>query len=527
MDDKDEILEEFDNEEEFDEEDRVLAELKENYTLLCNIIGQPTDKTQPSVDLSKIEELINKKIPDTLSENAPEDFYKLYADFKAEYEKFHDFILYDKLIGKNIVALGGGFSSGKSSFLNSLMDGIEVLPCDTNPSTSVPTYIIHDEGNSAQGINVFDAKVKLEPSQIGEIAHGFGVLTDEKGKMIMGETSLGHVMNSVFVSTELQPYEHIAFLDTPGYSKPDSAEYSIRTDAEIARCQLNAANYILWFIQSDLGTITKEDIAFINTLREDTPKLIILNKADKKTASDLKKIIAQIKATLDTKGIRYIDVLAYSNCVDTIFDHELQQFIASNHKRVLTQLDKWNERQQEANFARNFKVLFTRCKEYYEQKIDERSKQLNRLNTSITRLMGEEIEDEILEPLQLIVREAQKNVNTLNEIKTNLKKVQDEFFTEIKYIGDRVGIKMPEPSEIDLMQDQMQSPLQLMESYYRKHGIDTHADDVADMLKNMFDGIEPVINRRAGGTVYKNELLETLQSMCQIKPGDIRINKMV
>ena len=81
----------------YDEE--VYEKLMANFTLLCNIIRQ-NNGNQLKVDLSKIEEIINKKIPDTLKKNAPEDFYELYTDFKSEYEKFRDFILYDKLIGK-------------------------------------------------------------------------------------------------------------------------------------------------------------------------------------------------------------------------------------------------------------------------------------------------------------------------------------------------------------------------------------------------------------------------------------------
>ena len=103
----------------YDEE--IYEKLAGNFELLCNIIRQKSDGQQLKADLSRIEEMIQKKIPDTLKKNAPEDFYELYTDFKSEYEKFRDFILYDKLIGKNIVALGGGFSSGKSSFLNALM----------------------------------------------------------------------------------------------------------------------------------------------------------------------------------------------------------------------------------------------------------------------------------------------------------------------------------------------------------------------------------------------------------------------
>ena len=61
---------------------------------------------------------------------------------------------------------------------------------------------------------------------------------------------------------------------------------------------------------ADAGTITEEDIKFIKTLREDIPKLIILNKADKKVGRP-KGYYCQIKSTLDIKGIRYIDVILH------------------------------------------------------------------------------------------------------------------------------------------------------------------------------------------------------------------------
>ena len=92
----------------YDEE--TYEKLIKNFELLCNIIKQNIADNKLKVDLSKIEEIINKKIPDTLKKNAPEDFYELYMDFKLEYEKFRDFILYDKLIGKNIIADKNGFA---------------------------------------------------------------------------------------------------------------------------------------------------------------------------------------------------------------------------------------------------------------------------------------------------------------------------------------------------------------------------------------------------------------------------------
>ena len=503
----------------YDEE--VYEKLLKNFELLCTIIQQNTSGNQMKADLTKIEEIIKKKIPETLKKNAPEDFYELYTDFKSEYEKFRDFILYDKLIGKNIIALGGGFSSGKSSFLNALM-GKSVLPADIDPSTSVPTYIVKGEKHEVLGINVFDTKVQMQPRDIKKIAHGFGELEDDDEKVTESVT-LGHVLKNIFFSTPLQKYENIAFLDTPGYSKPDSEKYSAKTDEQISRGQLNSSNYILWFVQADAGTITEEDIKFIKTLREGIPLLVIVNKADKKNLQDLKDIISKIKSSMDLKGVRYVEVFAFTSKMEQIEDEKLKAFIEADTEKIRHQIETWNQQIYESNFAKNFKKIFVRCKDFYEEEIDEESRKLTRLNTSITKLAAEDIETEILEPLQQMVKEAQRNVNELKGISKKLKELQDEFFTEIKFVADIVGISMPEPSEIDLLQDKVQNPLELIEEYKKQKGIQTDKS-VIDMLQGIFDGIEPIINKCAGGSEYKNELLDVIMSVCDINPEDIRIN---
>ncbi len=507
----------------YDEE--TYEKLAGNFQLLCNIIRQKSEGEQLKVDLSRIEEMIQKKIPDTLKENAPEDFYELYINFKSEYEKFRDFILYDKLIGKNIIALGGGFSSGKSSFLNALM-GKRVLPADIDPSTSVPTYIVSGEKHEVLGINVFDAKVQMQPKDIRKIAHGFGELEDEEEEKVADAVTLGHVLENIFFSTPLHKYDRIAFLDTPGYSKPDSEKYSAKTDEQIARGQLNASNYILWFVQADAGTITEEDIKFIKTLREDTPKLVIVNKADKKNLKDLKEIISKIKASLDIKGVRYVDVFAFTSRINQVEDEELCSFIEADTEKIKKQIESWNRQVYESNFARNFKILFVRCREFYEDEIDEESRKLVRLNTSITKLSVEDVDSEILEPLQSMVRDAQKTVNELKDIREKLKELQDEFFTEIKFISDVVGIAMPEPSEIDLLQDNVQNPMELIAEYKKEKNIQTDPS-IGDMLQSVFEGIEPVINKRPGGSEYRDELLDVILAACNVETEEIHIHDCV
>lgn len=502
--------------------DEVNEKLLDNFELLCNIIRQNISGNQFKVDLSKIEEIINKKIPDTLKNNAPEDFYELYTDFKSEYEKFRDFILYDKLIGKNIVALGGGFSSGKSSFLNTLM-GKRVLPADIDPSTSVPTYIVKGNKHEVMGINVFDSKVEMQPRDMKKIAHGFGELEDDDDEKVTDAVTLGHVLENIFFSTPLHKYDNLAFLDTPGYSKPDSEKYSAKTDEQIARGQLNSSNYILWFVQADSGTITEEDIKFIKTLREDIPKLIIVNKAERKDWSNLNDIIEKIKSTLATKGIRYVDVCTFTSRLEQVEDEKLKEFITKNIEKIKKQLENWDSQIYESNFARNFKILFVRCREFYEDNINEESRKLTQLNTSITRLASEEIDFEILEPLQRMVKEAQKKVNELKNISKELKELQNDFFAEIKSISDLVGIAMPEPSEIDLLQDKIQNPRLLIDKYKKEKGI--HMDNfAADLFQDMFADFIPEIMKSAGGSQYRSELLNVMMEVLSTRSEEIHVN---
>ena len=313
--------------------------LLENYKLLCNLVAQRGESNQYKVDLSKVEDFINNKISEKLRNYTPDEFDELFTNFKSEYEKFRDFTVYDKLIGKSIVAIGGEFSTGKSSFLNTLMKK-PVLPADIEPSTSVPTYIVRGETHEVVGINIFDTKIRMEPKDIRKISYGLELVGDDE--QIADEVTLGHILESLCFSTPLHKYDNIAFLDTPGYSKTDSEHYSAKTDEQVARGQLNSSDYILWFIQPDTGTIIEEDIKFLKTLREDIPKVIVVNKADKENLSDLKKIIDKTRTTLNINGVRYVDVFAFTSRLERVKDEELKKYIKENKVNLKKQIKEWN-----------------------------------------------------------------------------------------------------------------------------------------------------------------------------------------
>ena len=460
------------------------------------------------VDLTKLEKMLHEQLPEELEQLAPPNFPELYFDFKAEYEKMRDFMLYEPLIGKHIVALGGGFSSGKSTFLNTLLD-TKVLPAKIDPSTSVPTYIVAGEETKVQGINVFETKMDLALEDLKVIAHGFGRIADDEDEVVSDEITLGHILKNLFLQMPSQTFENIAFLDTPGYSKADVATYSTKTDEKIARAQLNTADYILWFVPADAGTITEQDIHFIKTLYEEIPLCIIVNKADKKTDSDLALIVDNIKQVLDLKGIRYTNVLTFSRKKHQDYDKP----------HILSQLAQWNQAVHEESFAYNFKKLFVSCQEYYEAQISEENRRLNRLNKALTLA-----EDEIQDYLMSLVTEIKMRVQLLKETLKKLKTVQDNFFTELKIVADQIGIRMPEPEEIDLLQDKAQDAHKIVQAYKQKHHIKENYD-IEAILRTTFTATVPKFFEQPGQKHYANVLAEVLEKELNVAPEDVKFHE--
>lgn len=470
-----------------------MESLEEQIDLLKRIVTPNQGKENLPADISRVEKIIKEEIPNALEKQAPANFPELYFDFEYVYSRFYDFLLFDKLIGKNVVALGGSFSSGKSSFLNSLM-GKSVLPAKISPSTSVPTYLISGEDINAFGINEFDAKVPLTLPDIKAIAHGFGASDEEANNEGI---TLGHLLRSLFIATPLVTYKHIAFLDTPGYSKADSASYSARTDEKIAHVQLNSSSHILWFVPADAG-ITTEDINFLQGLDRDIPKLIIITKADKAPSPEaLSKVKEKVKSTLDMRGVPYEDVLTFT----------MRKKFACDSDAIKEYLNKLDESQTQADFAHSFKKLFVGCRNYYDDSIDSDNLSLSRINQALT-LVGDNAD--VNGYLSSLAANTKEHITSLKGARESLRKLQQEFFAEIKIVADKVNIYMPEPSKIDLVQGETTDPAAVVHSILQKRNLSVNPATLESMRRKLAE-ITPKINDLAGGTNYKQTLVAMLK----------------
>jgi len=428
-----------------------LDKSEEAFDLLASLLKNTSNKESIYFEhLNEINKLIEVDLIEFSKKDSPPHSANLFIDLKYEFEKFIIFTEFSKLASKNIVGIGGAFSSGKSTFLNSFFGRKGLLPAEIDPTTSVPTYIINGKADKISAINKFNQNIALNENALNAITHDF----TKKYKL-----SMSSLLKSIYIEIPQQEYENLVFLDTPGYSKPDSESYSAATDEKIARAQLNSCNYIIWVIDSENGTIKDSDLNFLSSinLEREIPKLFIINKAELKIG-EIEDVVKEVKEALIQKTINFIDVIPYSR-EKNLFPIE----------KIKNNLNEWNKGKIEIQFAKNFKKFFMAFFKYFEQKKYEANKILMNLNPSIMSVGGDNAD--VYESLNYLKTETIKKINNIEENVKEFEALKYKFFKTVKEIGDKVGIPLPEPKDIDLLTDKIRLLTDILKEYKKAHKI--------------------------------------------------------
>lgn len=475
--------------------------LENQFSLVKKLIAVKTEKNDLLDEAHKIEDIIKTDLPKELEMEAPPDLPALCFDLQEVYEQFEDFLVFQDMIGKKIVALGGGFSTGKSSFLNTLLseqseEKVRLLPTDTAASTSVPTYLMHaEEEESIRAINLFDSRITdLTSDDVRILAHGF----EQKSQL---GVSLGQLIQRMFISTPQQPYAHIAFLDTPGYSKPDTKDYSARTDEQIAKEQLNHSDFILWFVNGSV--LPQTDIDFLKQLAPHIPKAVILNKADKVLThgmEDYRETIESIKKDTARNGITIQGVWGFTR------SPRWQKEIASDIEAIHDLLESLDEPQEKSRFGHDFMKLFVECEKYYRKELSEESARLQRVNNVMLLSDNEEIRSS-LQDSQLILTD---RIRKLKQAQENLETQKALFFETVRAVAKKVHIDIPTPSELELAEESAGDPSLLLARMLKKSG--KREDPVMVMkLKKALGGMNGQGSALPGSSGYQDHLCQVLK----------------
>lgn len=235
--------------------------------------------------------------------------------------RFPSLLLPEKLEETNgrksiTVAACGGYSSGKSSFLNNLLNTGNALPTGIEPVSMVNTYIncgSDFKRMSVKGCNVKDELVSLNREVLDCIQHS------SKSKVYVASV-LKTLYIDLPVFNERRFLDGLTFIDTPGYNNSEAANNENgKTDKDTALEAMKNADAIIWCIDTETGTISKNDIDILNDAigeNADTPYVIVFTKMDKKPVDEFIGILkAADKVCHNSMREQPVDILGYS-CVD-------------------------------------------------------------------------------------------------------------------------------------------------------------------------------------------------------------------
>lgn len=241
---------------------------------------------------------------------------ELLADAPALHDKF-------------LVAVAGGFSSGKSSFVSSFMarEAATLLPTDIKPVTAIPTYVMPGEALVIEGHTFKGAHVPLTPEAYGNLTHDF---IAEMG------CNVKEIMPYVVLQSPMPRLKHLAFIDMPGYNPAQSEVVDTAADQSIASAALTEADAVIWLLGLDSnGTLSGDDITFLLEHADASkPLYVVLNKADLRPENAVIQILAEIKNNLDSVGIVCEGISAYSALWGKELFHD-----GKSLQEVLTQWD--------------------------------------------------------------------------------------------------------------------------------------------------------------------------------------------
>ena len=276
----------------------------------------------PNVDTDTYWETINDAYNKPVRGKSLNEYLKDNRDNLLNRDFEHDLNNYCRQLSWNLstrentehtqIVVAGGFSSGKSSFLNRLTNSTNLLPTGVEPVSVVKTYLYCSRNNrsiSVKGVNQKNVLVNLNPGVLQAIQHA------KKSNIY-----LASVLDKLFVEIPSQKLDGLVFIDTPGYNNSDKANQSNgKTDRETALEALGEGNVLFWLVDCERGTTVSNDIEMIKQFNG--PKLFIFNKADKKGVYECKKIVENAAKSLYEEFPKedIIDVIAYSTLDNKIY----------------------------------------------------------------------------------------------------------------------------------------------------------------------------------------------------------------
>ncbi len=421
---------------------------------------------------------------------------------------------YPSLFQKSMVAVGGGFSAGKSSFLNHLL-GLN-LPIGLDKTTAIPTYCLKGE-----------REVLMGRSQNGGVVELPDFSFDHK-TLNAFDFDLKSIMPFMILSAPL-PFKHLCFIDTPGYN-PSNQGYT-GGDRQASEEYLANAKYILLVIDCQHGTIQSDDLDYLQELYEEHGKqvFIVLNKADRKTKNDLEKIATNIREILEDKGVEICGIGAYSSKnYEKCKEINENSSIFTPLEGFLCSLDKKSEKQNEIlSVLYEVHLAYERAIEQDADQFKRYQKALHSIKLDLMQKGFDDFSDASFNKIESLKKEfseqersKRENLEKLNQVINLFKKSVDKVFDSVSAFTFEKYKEENDDENDDEENYQEFEEIKKMVLYSRDLGL---------FYLDCYDLSKKEIKKQRKNVDYDNELLQldySLKNLLRLKGFKERNNEV-
>ncbi|EGK8089500.1 hypothetical protein IO411_001152 [Campylobacter lari] len=412
-------------------------------------------KKETNNNYKAFEELIENDYKNFASKARLKEELNSFMDLQSIKNELLRVVSLKAIANKSTIAVGGGFSAGKSQFISSFFANKNIkLPIDVQPVTAIASYIFNANEDKIIGYSYNGGIVNIPLEIYSTLSHDF---IKELG------FNLKTILPMMAMQTSIPDFPHICFVDTPGYNPPKVG--SAKNDFETAKEYLNNANALIWMIGLDSnGTIPHTDLDFLEKLNLENKKLyIVANKADCLPIDELERVLDNFEDNLLEFGFEYEGISAYDsiNKEEIVYRKQtLRDFINCVDKNIISK-EQIAQELNEVFLKLKKELLYEKKKqedlkstihsldiEILEANLDDSSAIDRRLDKLKSIVNIAEIQD-LLDELEQLRKKA---FEILNEIFFDIfnEKLQHlpDFDVEISYIKAIVDLKKKEATEI-------------------------------------------------------------------------------
>ncbi len=335
---------------------------------------------------------------------------------------------YPSLFQKTIVAVGGGFSAGKSTFLNNLLGLKLKLPEHIDPTTAIPTYCLKGKKEVLMGFSQNGGMVELPHLKFDHrFLESFGF-------------NLKEIMPFMLLRAPSVPFEFLCFIDTPGYN-PGNQGYT-GGDKEASKESLKHAKHILWLISCERGEIHKNDLEYLQELYEEGKQVfIVLSRADRRAKSRLEEVAKQIRETLEDNGIEFLGIGAYSATrYQEIKEFSEKSSVFNSLEEFLMKLNQRSEKQNEIlGYLYEVHSMYEKAIKQDANQFKHYQSELHSVGLDLMQKGFDDFNDATFNKIHSLKKEFSEKEESKRESLAQLNGVIDLFKESIDKVFDRVS----------------------------------------------------------------------------------------